>query len=48
MWSLSDNFSGKYHGKAYQIFDEMSLFKELGIEPDWEKLRHYILLDELF
>ncbi len=26
----------------------MRLFAELGIEPDWEKIRYYILLDELF
>jgi len=25
-----------------------SLFDELGIAPDWEKIRYYILLDELF
>ena len=24
------------------------LFEELGIEPDWEKIRYWILLDELF
>jgi hypothetical protein len=24
------------------------LFQELGIEPDEEKIRYYILLDELF
>lgn len=24
------------------------LFSELGIEPDWEKIRYYLLLDELF
>lgn len=29
-------------------FDEMLLFRELGIEPGWEKIRYYILLDELF
>lgn len=46
--SLSHNYSGKYHGRVYQGFDDMSLFKELGIEPDMEKIRYYILLDELF
>ncbi len=25
-----------------------NLFRELGIAPDWEKIRYYILLDELF
>lgn len=24
------------------------LFEELGMAPDWEKIRYYILLDELF
>jgi len=24
------------------------LFEEMGIGPDWEKIRYYILLDELF
>lgn len=46
--SLSHNYSGKYHGKAYSDYDDMLLFRELGIEPDWEKIRYYILLDELF
>lgn len=46
--SLSHNFSGKYHGNSYPNYDERRLFQELGIEPDWEKLRYYILLDELF
>ena len=46
--SLSHNYSGKYHGKAYSHCDDMLLFRELGIEPDWEKIRYYILLDALF
>lgn len=46
--SLSDNYSGKYYRKAYSAYDDMLLFKELGIEPNWEKIRYYILLDELF
>lgn len=28
--------------------DGKLLFRELGLEPDWEKIRYYILLDELF
>lgn len=28
--------------------DEKLLFQALGMEPDWEKIRYYILLDELF
>lgn len=46
--SLSHNYSGKYCEKSYEGFEESLLFKELGIEPDWEKIRYYILLDELF
>jgi len=49
--SLSDNYSGKYKqqkGKAYPGYEEMGLFHALGLEPDWEKIRYYILLDELF
>lgn len=48
--SLSHNYSGKYHNHnhVYSGYDDMLLFKELGIEPDWEKIRYYTLLDELF
>ena len=49
--SLSHNFSGKYKGQennTYSDYDELLLFRELGIKPDWEKIRYYILLDELF
>lgn len=24
------------------------LFEQLGLQPDWDKIRYYILLDELF
>lgn len=49
--SLSHNYSGKYRegkGGAYPEFDALDLFGELGMEPDWEKIHYYILLDELF
>lgn len=46
--SLKHNFGGRYGGKAYPDFRPEMLFEKLGIEPDWEKLRYYILLDELF
>lgn len=56
--SLSHNYSGKYHGRVYpssrsdrKSFEhnaEDILFRELGIKPDWDKIRYYILLDELF
>ena len=37
-----------YGGKTFQDFDAKMLFDELSIVPDWEKIRYYILLDELF
>lgn len=46
--SLKHNYSGKYGGKEYPGYDPNMLFEKLGIAPDWEKLRYYILLDELF
>ncbi len=46
--SLKHNFSGKYSGTAYGDFDEDLFFKCLGIKPDWDKIKYYILLDELF
>lgn len=46
--SLKHNFSGKFGGKIYGGFDEKMFFDALGIEPDFDKIRYYILLDELF
>ncbi|MBR4223453.1 MAG: aminoglycoside 3'-phosphotransferase [Oscillospiraceae bacterium] len=46
--SLKHNFDGTYGGKVYPDFDPDMLFDVLGIEPDREKLRYYLLLDELF
>lgn len=46
--SLKHNFDGTYGGKVYEDFNPDLLFEALGIEPNWEKLRYYILLDELF
>lgn len=46
--SLKHNFDGTYGGKVYPDFDPDMLFDALGIEPDWEKIRYFILLDELF
>lgn len=45
--SLIHNFDGTY-GKVYPGIDPDLLFKDLGIEPDMEKIDYYILLDELF
>lgn len=49
--SLQHNYNGKYkhHGSNECLdYDESLLFRELGIKPNWEKIRYYILLDELF
>lgn len=46
--SLLHNFDGKYAGKKYQGFRADVLFEKLGIIPEWDKIRYYILLDELF
>ena len=45
--SLRDNIGGIY-GPVREGFDPDCLFDELGIEPDREKLRYFLLLDELF
>ena len=46
--SLKHNFDGTYGGKVYEDFDPDGLFVHLGIEPNREKIRYYLLLDELF
>ena len=46
--SLVHNFEGRYGGEVYEGFNADILFHELGIEPNWDKIRYYILLDELF
>ena len=46
--SLRWNFAGVYGGKPYPGYDDTLLFRELGLTPDWDKIRYYILLDELF
>ena len=45
--SLKHNCDGTY-GVVYPGIQPDWLFDALGIAPDWEKLRYYILLDELF
>ncbi len=45
--SLRDNYGGRY-GSAYPGFDPRKLFHHLGILPDWDLIRYYTLLDELF
>lgn len=46
--SLKHNADGTWGSKVYPDIRPEVLFEELGIEPDWEKIRYYILLDELF
>lgn len=46
--SLKHNAEGVYGGKVYPDADPMLLFKKLQIEPDWDKIRFYLLMDELF
>lgn len=46
--SLKHNFTGTYGGKVYEDFNPDMLFEKLGVEPDWEKIKFYLLLDELF
>lgn len=46
--SLKHNLCGKYAATPAKDFSPDILFEKLGIEPNWEKLRYYILLDELF
>ena len=46
--SLQNNFNGSYSGPIYPDFDADILFDALGIKPDRDKIRYYILLDELF
>ena len=46
--SFKHNMDGTYGGKVYSGYDPDQLFEALGIEPDREKIRYYLLLDELF
>ena len=46
--SLRHNFCGKYAACPQEDFDPDLLFEKLGIAPNREKLRYYVLLDELF
>ena len=45
--SLSHNADGSY-GPVYPNVRPEKLFDALQVKPDWEKIRYYILLDELF
>jgi len=46
--SMNSNFAGAYGGRVYNNPEPERLFRELGIQPDWDRIRWHILLDELF
>ena len=46
--SLRWNSEGAYGGRIYPDIRSDMLFDVLGITPEPEKIRDYILLDELF
>ena len=46
--SLKSNLRGSYGDHPPVDFDADELFRKLEITPDWNKIRYYILLDELF
>lgn len=46
--SLKHNLNGKYGEKVNTEIRAERLFEELELEPDWEKINYYILMDELF
>jgi len=46
--SLKHNVDGTFGSKIYPDVNPDLLLEELGIEPNNEKIRYYILLDELF
>lgn len=46
--SIQHNLEGCYGGRAYPPLSPDRLFERLGINPDREQLRYYLLLDELF
>ena len=46
--SLKSNLNGKYGAAPILNSKPELLFEKLGLEPNWEKIRYYMLLDELF
>ncbi len=45
--SLRNNYNGRYTGHRLSGYDESYLFNALQINIDWDKIRYYMLLDEL-
>lgn len=46
--SLLHNYDGTYSGVPHAGWRPELLFEELGLRPDWARIRYYMLLDELF
>ena len=46
--SLKHNFDGTFGGKVRADFNPDILLEELGFPPNYDKMKYYILLDELF
>ena len=46
--SLKWNAQGRYGGNGYPKLNPDMLFDALEIEPNYEKIEYYTLLDELF
>jgi len=46
--SIKHNYDGSYTSKPIPGYNEAYFFDALQIQPDWDKIRYYILLDELF
>ena len=46
--SLKSNLRGSYGDHPPVDFDADVFFDRLGITPDWDKIRYFTLLDELF
>lgn len=45
--SLKHNYNGVYTGIKKYDFNQDCFFDALHMKPDWEKIRYYLLLDEL-
>ena len=46
--SLIHNYDGSYGTVVNVEMNPEILFEKLGMKPDWEKIRYYLLMDELF
>ena len=47
--TLKSNYEGRYNGgKQYTGYREEMIFERLGVKKDEDKVRYYLLLDELF